>query len=63
MLFYDYCSVVELEIMDGDYSRSSLSIENCVFHPGIFVAPNVFENFSFYLCEEMSWKVVVKNTC
>ena len=41
--FYKYCSVIQLEVRDGDSPRSSLIVENCVSYPGFVVISNKFE--------------------
>jgi hypothetical protein len=43
-----------LEIRDGDPPRSSFIVENCLRYPEFLVIPYEVENFSFYLCEELS---------
>jgi len=45
--FYHYCSVILLEVRDGDSSRSSLIIEESFSYPGFFVNPNGLANCSF----------------
>jgi hypothetical protein len=55
MHFYQYCSVGELEVRDGDSPRHSLIVESSFSYPGIFVIPEEFENCIFYLCEELNW--------
>jgi hypothetical protein len=47
--------VVQLEVRDGDSSRSSFIVENSFWYPRIFVIPDKFANCFFYLCEELSW--------
>jgi hypothetical protein len=56
--FYHNFSVVQLEIRDGDSSRSYFIIENSfliLIENRFFVIANEFENWSFKLCEEFSW--------
>lgn len=53
--FCYYCSIVELEVRDGDSPRSSLIVKNAFCYSGFFDFSNKFENCSFYLCEELSW--------
>ena len=53
--FNHSCSVVQLEVMDGDSTKDSFIIENSFCNTGFFVIPDEFENCSFYLCEELSW--------
>ena len=50
-----YPSVVQIEVRNGDFSRSSFSVENCFHYPAIFVIPDEFEIYSLYLCDELSW--------
>ena len=45
--FYHYCSVIQLEVRDGDSPRSSSIVENSFWYPGFFVFPNEFANFWF----------------
>ena len=35
--FYHYCSVIQLEVRDSDFSRSSFIVENSFCYPGFFV--------------------------
>ena len=53
--FYHYCSVIQLEVRDDDSTRNSLIVENNFPTLFVVVVPNEFENFSFYLCEDLSW--------
>jgi hypothetical protein len=53
--FYHSCSVVQLEVRDGDSPRRSFIVENWFPYPGFFVTPDEFENCSFYFCDELSW--------
>ena len=53
--FYLYCSVVLLDVRDGDSPRSFLIIENSLHYHGFFVMPAKFEDCSIYFCEELSW--------
>ena len=53
--FQDYSSVVELEVRDGDASRSSFIVQGCFGYPGSFVSPYKVENCSFKVCEELCW--------
>jgi hypothetical protein len=45
--FYHYCSVIPLEVRDGDPSRTSLIVDYSFCYHGIFFIPNEFENCSF----------------
>jgi hypothetical protein len=54
--FYYYCSVVQLVVSDSDSPRSPLIVEKSFQYPEFFVIPDEYENFSFYFCEELSWK-------
>jgi len=40
--FYHYCSVILLEVRDGDSPRSSFIVEDSFHYPGFFVIPNEF---------------------
>jgi hypothetical protein len=53
--FYYCCSVVQLEIGDGDTSRSSFIVQDCFSYPGFFVFLNEVENGSFKVCKELHW--------
>jgi hypothetical protein len=53
--FYHNCSVVQLEVGDGDSTRGSFIIENTFCYPSFFLIPNEFENCAFELYEELSW--------
>ena len=53
--FYHYCSVVQLEVKDGDSPRNSFIFENSFCYPVFFFHPDEFENCSFYLCIELRW--------
>jgi hypothetical protein len=57
VLFYHYCSIVQLKVRDGDFPRSSFIVEIfLLFCFVVFVAvPNECANCSFQLCEELSW--------
>jgi hypothetical protein len=58
-VFNHYCSVVQLEIRDGDSPRCSFIVENCFRYPGFFVVvvviPDEVGNCFFYLCKELCW--------
>ena len=54
--FYHYCSVVQLEVRDGDSSQSSFIVQDCFAYPDFlfvcwfvcsFVFPYEVENCSF----------------
>jgi hypothetical protein len=34
--FYHYCSVIQLEVRNGDSPRSSFIVKNCFHYPGFF---------------------------
>ena len=53
--FYHNCSVVQLEVRDGDSTRSSFIVENSFCYPRFFVILDEFANCPFQLCEELSW--------
>jgi hypothetical protein len=46
MWIYYYFSVVQLEIRDGDTSRSSFIVQNCFNYPRFFGFPYEVENWS-----------------
>jgi hypothetical protein len=56
-LFNHYCSVVKLEVRDGDSSRSSFIVWNCFSYPEPSGFPYEAENCSFHVCEELCWNV------
>lgn len=47
VVFYYYNSIVDLEIRDGDTSRSSFIVQDCFSYPGLFVFPYKTEYCSF----------------
>jgi hypothetical protein len=53
--FYHYCSVVQLEVIDGGSPRSSFIVQKSFQYLVVFVIPDEFENWSFYLGKELSW--------
>jgi hypothetical protein len=54
--FYHYCSVVKLEVRDGDYPPALLLLLRIVFATlGFFAFPDEFENCSFHVFKELSW--------
>jgi hypothetical protein len=40
--FYHYCSVAQIEVSDGDYSRSFFIVQDCLGYLGIFICLFVF---------------------
>jgi hypothetical protein len=46
-IYYHNCSVIQLEVRDGDSPRSSFIVENNFHYPGFLVIPNEFANCSF----------------
>jgi hypothetical protein len=52
--FYYTCSVIQIEIRDGDTSRSSFIIKICFSYPGCFVFSFEIQHCSFKLCKEWS---------
>ena len=52
--FYDYCSVILLEVREGDSPRSSFIVEYSFHYLGFFVIQNDFANCSFYLYKELN---------
>jgi hypothetical protein len=55
MEFYHNCSVVQLEVRDGDSHRRSFSVENSFCYPGYFVIPEEYGNCSLKLYVELIW--------
>ena len=53
--YYYYCSAVQLEIRDGDTSRSSFIVQDCFSYPRFFVFPYEVEHCSFKVCKELHW--------
>jgi hypothetical protein len=53
--FYYYCSVVQLEIMNGDTYRSSFILQDCFEYPVVLIFPYEVENFSFNVCKKLYW--------
>ena len=54
--FYHNCSVVQLNVSNGDSTRPSFIAENSFCYPRFFfIFPDEFANFPFYLSEELSW--------
>jgi hypothetical protein len=51
--FYYCCSVVQLEVKDGDSSKCSFVVQDCFVYPGFFVFLYEVENCSFKICEEL----------
>jgi hypothetical protein len=45
--FYHCCSVIQLEVRDGESSRCSFNVENSFPSPGLLAITNEFENCSF----------------
>lgn len=56
-LFYDYSSVEQFEIRDGDSSISSFTIIDCISYPSPFLCVFLYGtvNFTFKPCEELCW--------
>lgn len=52
--FYDYSSVVQIEIGISDTSHSSLIIQDC-FGYHLFFFPCEAKNYPFSFCEELCW--------
>ena len=52
--FYHNCSVVQLEVRDGDSNRGSFIVENSFCYPRIFIQDE-FANCLSLLSEELSW--------
>jgi hypothetical protein len=54
-VFITICSVVQLEVRQGDSSKGSLIVENSFCYPRLFDFPDEFANCPFYLGKELSW--------
>jgi hypothetical protein len=60
VVVYHYCSVVQLEISDGNFlRRSSFIVKNCFYYPVFFFFAFLYEigNCSFHICEELCWNI------
>ena len=53
--FHYYSSMIELEVRDGDASRSTFLVQDCFGYPGLFVFPYEVEYCSFEVHEELGW--------
>jgi len=53
--FYHYCSVVELEVRDSEFTSHSFIVKNCFLCFGFFAFPDEFENCFFCVFEELFW--------
>ena len=53
--FYHYCSVSQLEIRNGDTSRSPLIVQGCLGYSGYFVFPYEVESCSSKVCKRLCW--------
>jgi hypothetical protein len=53
--FYHNCSVVQLNVSNGDSTRPSFIAENSFYYPMFFIFPDEFANCLLYLNEELSW--------
>ena len=51
-LFYHYCSVVELEVRNGYFSKGSFLVQDCFDYPRFFGYPYEVENCSFKVCKK-----------
>ena len=56
--FHYYSSIVELEVRDGDASRSSFLVRDCFGYSGFFVFLYEVKYFSFKVLEELCWDFV-----
>jgi hypothetical protein len=52
--FYHYCSLVKLEVMDGDSPKISFLVKNSFYYSVLFAFPDEFENFLYF------WGIVVE---
>ena len=48
--FYDYFSVVEFEIKDGDTSGCSFIVQDCFSRPGFFIFSYEVDTMNMTLC-------------
>ena len=55
MQIYDYFTVLQNEVRDGDSPRSSFIVENTFCYSGLFGIPDEVENCSFYLFDQLNW--------
>jgi hypothetical protein len=53
--FYHSCSVVKLEVRDGDSPGYSFIVKNCFRYSGFFAFPDEFEKLLFPCIEELCW--------
>ena len=53
--FYHYCSVVKLEVRNGDFPICSFFVKNCFCYSGIFAFPDDVEKFPSHVLEELCW--------
>ena len=53
--FYYCSSIIELNVRDGDTSRSSFLVQDDFGYPGFFVLPYEVDYCSFKVCEELCW--------
>jgi hypothetical protein len=51
--YYYYCSLLQLDIRNGNSPRSLFILVNCFGYTQIFVIPDEVENYS--ISEELSW--------
>ena len=59
-IFYHNCSVVQLEVRDGDSTRGAFFVENSFCYPRFFVIPDEFAYCPFQFVEELSWNIDVE---
>ena len=53
--FYHYCSIVKLEVRDGDSFSYSFIVKYFYFYSGVFGFPDEFETCSSHIFEELCW--------
>ena len=53
--FIYFSFVVQLEIRDGDASRNSFIVHNCLSYPRYFVFLYEVDSCSFKVCKELCW--------
>jgi hypothetical protein len=54
-IYYYYCSVVQLEVKDGDTSRRSFIVQDCLSYPGISGFPYEVKSCLFKVCKKLCW--------
>jgi hypothetical protein len=52
---YQYCSLVEVALRDGNSPSLPFIVNNCFHSSGFFAFPDEFENFSFHVFGKLHW--------